>query len=137
MKTQPVDPARLAAGYWCHRADRMIGEGDIHASYSADRIGMGKPIRKPFTWQGGNWVCVGTAHCGGELSAEAYRLIDPRMFDGEPLTYAEKTMHADIARRDENGFYHGIRVKRAGREFVLCGPPLTFVAGESEQLELF
>jgi len=48
-----IDPARLASGQWCHRANKTIGQGDISKSYSADRIGMGQPVRKPFEWQGG------------------------------------------------------------------------------------
>ena len=44
-----IDPARLASGEWCHRAQKTLGQGDIYASYSADRIGMGQPVRKPFT----------------------------------------------------------------------------------------
>jgi hypothetical protein len=43
-----IDPKRLQAGTWCHRANKTIGQGDISASYSADRIGMGQPVRKAF-----------------------------------------------------------------------------------------
>ena len=133
-----IDPARLASGEWCHRAEKQIGQGDINASYSADRIGMGQPVRKPFSWQGGLWVCVGNHYRGKDtLSAEAYRLAHPATFDGKPLTYAEKTRDGDAARADANGFYHGMTVKHAGATFVLCGPPVTFVAGQTEQLSLF
>ena len=76
-QTQQVDAARLNSGRWCHRAERMIGEGDISASYSADRIGSEEPVRKPFCWQGGLWVCVSIAGRVGELRAEAYRLVHP------------------------------------------------------------
>jgi hypothetical protein len=133
-----IDPARLASGQWCHRAQKTLGQGDISASYSADRIGMSQPVRKPFEWKGGIWVCVSTRHHGGgEVSAEAYRLVPPQMFDGEPLTYAARVADGDAARADVNGFYHGMKVKHAGGEFVLCGPPVTFVPGQSEQLSLF
>lgn len=47
-----VDAARLAPGDWFHSGDEAMGEGDISASYSADRIAMGHSIRKPFRWQG-------------------------------------------------------------------------------------
>jgi len=141
MKTdrlvQPVDPARLASGEWCHRREKAIGQGDISASYSGDRIGMGKPVRKPFSWKGGLWICVGTSGRADEISAKAYRLIDPRAFDGIPISYAERSRHGDAARADPNGYYHGMAVKHSGKEFVLCGPPITFVQGESEQLALF
>lgn len=132
-----VDPARLAPGTWCHRTEKTIGEGDIAASYSAERIGMGQPVRRPFTWQGGLWVCVSITTRGKAVSAEAYRLVRPRMFDGTPLRYAEKTASSDAARADPRGFYHGMIVRHAGAQFVLCGPPLTFVPGQSEQLSLF
>jgi hypothetical protein len=132
-----IDPARLASGQWCHRAQKTLGQGDISASYSADRIGMSQPVRKPFEWKGGLWVCVGKGHRGGEVSAEAYRLVHPQMFDGEPMTYAARVRNGDAARADANGFYHGMLVKHAGAEFVLCGPPVTFAPGQSEQLSLF
>ena len=133
----PIDPARLASGAWCHRAERTIGEGDIHAAYSADRIGMGQPVRRPFTWRGGLWVCTGISSHGRNVSAEAYRLTPPAVFDGAPTTYREKTMDGDAARGDAKGFYHGMTVKHGGADFVLCGPPVTFVPGQTEQLSLF
>lgn len=137
-ETYAVDPARLAAGRWCHRAERTIGEGDIHASYSADRIGMGKPVRPPFTWKGGLWTCISMRYGrSGVISAEAYRLVPVRLFDGTPMTYAAKTRDADAARADPNGFYHGMQIKSAGESFVLCGPAALFVPGRSEQLSLF
>jgi len=133
-----IDPARLATGRWCHRAQKTLGEGDISKSYSADRIGMGQPVRKPFEWQGSLWVCVGIGyHRGGGTSAEAYRLVHPQMFDGAPLSYAARAKDGDNARADVSGFYHGMRVKHAGADFVLCGPPVTFAPGQSEQLSLF
>ena len=135
---QPVDPARLASGHWCHRVNKQVGEGDIRASYSADRIGMDKPVRKPFTWQGGIWVCTGFRYHGGErMFAEAYRLIHPKIFEGTAHTYAERVADGDAARADQSGFYHGMQVKHAGGELVLTGPPVTFVPGQTEQLSLF
>jgi|SRR5579872_2143014 len=128
-----VDPARLRRGSWCHRAEKVMGEGDIAASYSADRIGMGEPLRKPFEWKGSLWVCVSRR---GD-SAEAYRLMHPQAFSGTPLTYREKAMDGDAARNDPNGFYHGMLVKHAGKPFVLSGPPALLVPGEPEQMDLF
>lgn len=135
--TQKVDPARLNSGRWCHRAERMIGEGDIHASYSADRIGSDEPVRKPFSWQGGLWVCVRIAGRSGTLSAEAYRLVHPQIFDGEPVSYGARCANGDAARADPNGFYHGMLVRRSKDELVLCGPPVLFVPGQAEQMTLF
>lgn len=133
-----IDPARLASGQWCHRAEKTIGQGDINASYSADRIGMGQPVRKPFSWRGGLWVCVSNGYRGKDtVAAEAYRLTHPAAFDGEPTTYAEKTRDGDAARADPNGFYHGMSVKHGGQSYVLTGPPVAFVPGQTEQLALF
>ena len=139
--TQPiiysVDPARLNPGTWCHTANKTLKEGDIAASYSADRIGMEQPIRTPFPWQGARWVCVSLQRFDGVDSAEAYRLVDIRAFAGEPMTYQQKVADGDAARSDPNGFYHGMTVTHAGTKYVLCGPPARFEPGEVEQLDLF
>ena len=129
-----VDPARLAVGQWCHRANKTLGEGDIHASYSADRIGMSQPVRKPFTFERQLWVCVSYAP---DRSAEAYQLVHPDQFAGEPVSYGEKVRNGDASRADPNGFYHGMSVKHGGTMYVLSGPPMRFVEGQTEQLALF
>jgi hypothetical protein len=135
--TYLVDPERLDSGQWCHKANKTLGEGDIAASYSADRIGMNQPLRGTFPWQGSNWVCIGLQSRGSEISAEAYRLADARAFDGKPLSYSEKTLDCDAARADPNGFYHGMAVTHRGRAFVLCGPCARFEPGQAAQLSLF
>ena len=129
-------PERLASGNWCHRAQKTLGQGDISASYSADRIGMGQPVRKAFQWKGALWVCTGVCYRGDEITAEAYRLTHPQIYDGNSVTYAEKTSDSDAARADPSGFYHGMSVKHAGAFFVLSGPPVSFAQGETEQLAL-
>ena len=128
-----VLPSRLAFGVWCHASERLIGEGDIRASYSADRIGMGQPIRKPFRYGGDLWVCVGTSLSG----AEAYRLVHPSVYGGTARSYHDRCRDGDRARGDQAGFYDGIIVRHAGREFVMAGPPVMFAAGEEAQLSLF
>ena len=121
---QVVEAARMEHG-WDGRP-----EGDIHGSYSADRISEGKPIRKPFPWQGGQWVCVGISN----KEVNAYRLTPLGAFKGVPTTYAKKTGGlAEAARNDPNGFYHGMTIKCAGSTYVLTGPELTFIAGEVGQ----
>ena len=136
--TYQTDPARLASGQWCHARQRQIGEGDISASYSADHIGMSQPIRKPFTWQSGLWVCVGMASRRGHIFAEAYRILPQSAFPYPVRAYAEKTRNSDEARADPNGFYHGMSVRHGSKTFVLIGPPVRFAPGEScEQLSLF
>ena len=128
-----VEPSRLAYGSWCHASEKQIGEGDIRASYSADRIGMGQPVRKPFRYSGELWVCIGT----GSAGANAYRLVHPSLYGGTVRTYHERCRDGDRARGDQAGFYDGIIVRHAGRELVMAGPPATFVAGEEAQLSLF
>ena len=128
-----VEPSRLAFGAWCHASAKQIGEGDIRASYSADRIGMGQPIRKPFRYGGELWVCVGTSPSG----AEAYRLMHPSIYGGTARSYHDRCRDGDRARGDQAGFYDGIIVRYAGRELVMAGPPATFLAGEEAQLSLF
>lgn len=137
LTTFAVDPARLARGEWCHRRERDIGRGDIPRSYSADSIGMDQPIRRPFEWQGTPWVCVGSGTYNGMETFEAYRLVHPSCFEGTPTTYREKLCDADAARADPLGFYHGMAIKHAGTAMVICGPPALFVAGETQQLDLF
>ncbi|MCP5366717.1 MAG: hypothetical protein H6907_09925 [Hyphomicrobiales bacterium] len=134
---EEIDPSRLESGAYCHRLEKTVGEGDVHASYSADRIGMRQPVRRPFSWRGGPWVCTGIIHKDGTLSAEAYRMIHIDAFDGTPITYAEKTANAEQARNDPMGFHHGMKVQRGGEEFVLAGPPVIFVPGQPDQLSLF
>lgn len=128
-----VESSRLAFGGWCHASEKQIGEGDIRASYSADRIGMGQPIRKPFRYAGELWICIGT----GPAGAEAYRLVHPSLYAGAALSYHDRCSDGDRARGDQAGFYDGIIVFHAGRELVMAGPPVTFVAVEEAQLSLF
>lgn len=135
-----VDPDRLRSGTWSEQFNKTVGEGDIAASYSADRIGMGEKIRQPFIHEGEVWVCVGRR--GRGPTAEAYRLV-PIDWYTEQLTdqffgsYAEKTVNAEWARQDPNGFYHGVIVQRGGQHFVMHGPPAVFVPGQVSQPGLF
>ena len=124
-----VDPARL---HW-------RPEGDIHGSYSGDRIAESKPIRTPFHHDGALWVCTsihGAEHHG-------YRLVtlkaftDPGMLQigGHPTTYSAKVHDGEAtgetARNDPNGFYNGMTVTHGGKYFVMVGPEYTFKAGDA------
>lgn len=132
-----VDPARLAPGGWSHEKNKRLGEGDIAASYSADRIGMGEPVRKPFIWCNQMWVNVGTAMGPDRCSVKAYRLVSVDHYEGEPVTYYQKTADCETARHDPNGFYHGMQVQRGGKDYVLVGSPVIFRSGFTQQLNLF
>ena len=130
---RPVDSNRLAFCDWSSGTCR--GEGDIHASYSADRIAEGKPIRKPFEFDGSLWVCVSAA--GKELTGsgdhelKAYRLMPPQVFKGESTTYAGRcnVNDGDDARNDPMGFYNGVRISCGCQAYILNGPPEVFIAG--------
>jgi hypothetical protein len=150
-ETVAVHPARLA---W-KGAGRETCEGDIHASYSADVIAANGRVRKPFMWRDGLYVCTSIRGAGltdsGMAEHEAYRLVPMRTFAGTTATYHDKTARdddAEAARKDPNGFYHGMTIKHGAESFVLCGPPIRFTAesspgrpdnptGEPMQLTLF
>ncbi|AJE47980.1 hypothetical protein [Celeribacter indicus] len=132
-----VDPARLASGAWCHTRDRQIGEGDISASYSADKIGLEGRVRSPFKWQNALWVSVGGTSKGDYRAVQAYRIIERRFFDGTPITYQESVS----APKPLEGFYHGMAVKWGKLDCVLIGPASLFLPSEKkaapEQANMF
>lgn len=131
-----VEPSRLASGRWCHDKDRMIGEGDIHASYSADTIGQGGTVRRLFKWQNGLCICTSIHNFEAAYHCEAYRLLPRPHFEGTPVTYQEAAMSSCARRESGMGFYHSILVKSAGKDFVLVGPSMRFGPNETEQLSL-
>ena len=140
-----VPASRLAWGVYDSEKDRTVGEGDIHASYSADKIAMESRVRNPFRFSDALWVNTGMSGYGGNWQAEAYRLVARELFSGSPTSYHEKP-DAEAARNDPNGFYHGMLVVCGRRSFVLCGPPVLFTAeperpgdeaAEAAQLSLF
>ena len=128
-----VEPSRLASGGWCRTRERQLGEGDISASYSADKIGLEGCVRSPFTWQSCLWVCTGMVSHGDLRAAEAYRIVPQRFFDGTPISYYENAMLGDAARTRPEGFYHGMAVKRGIQDYVLIGPSAVFLPSEDAQ----
>ncbi len=133
-KEYRVDPSRLASGTWCHTRDRSIGEGDIAASYSADKIGLEGKVRKPFVWQNSLWVCTGTHYQGDGKSAEAYQLMPERFFEGELTTYSEVAMLPYEQRIKPEGFYHGMRVRHGKQGCVLVGPKALFLPKKDSEM---
>jgi hypothetical protein len=132
--TIPVNPARLAWGSYDHKRNRDTGEGDIHASYSADTIATASRVRKAFRWQAQLMVTVSLSGRGGIEQAEAYSLVPPKAFSGRPTTYTQRTAQAgdaEAARNDPKGFYHGMQVTCGRDAFLLSGPPVVFVAEHS------
>lgn len=128
-----LDPDRFRHGELDPVTDRIVGEGDVVGSYSADRIGMGQPIRRPFRWKGDLWVCTAIVPGG----AEAFRLVDPAVFPGTPTTYPAKTKDAEAARNDPLGFYHGMTTTHAGKARIISGPKTLFIAGPDSEPSLF
>jgi len=49
----------------------------------------------------------------------------------------QRTVNAEWARSDPNGFYHGMIVQHGGHHFVMQGPPAAFVPGQVSQPGLF
>jgi hypothetical protein len=138
-----VHPARIALS---------DPAGPIPASYSADRISDGRPIREPFEHGGNLWCCISISGksitTSGEYELEAYRLLPVEMFTGTPTTYTEKLAidNGDAARGDPKGFYDSISVSFRNNTYILAGPPATFIASsepvrpdvaQTEQLTLF
>ena len=129
--TVHVNPARLKWGRYDHERGQDIGEGDIHASYSADTIAIAGKVRKSFRFQGRLLVTVSMSGCGGVEKAEAFELIPPKTFNGIPTPYHERTGtadNADAARNDPMGFYHGMKVTCGRETFIMSGPPTIFEA---------
>jgi hypothetical protein len=114
-----VDPKRL---------DR--DHGDIADSYCADTIATEGRTRKPFRFQGGEWVNTGSY--GQHF--ECYRIVAVEQFDGPTAPYAKWDWAA--MRGHEMGGYHGMSAKQGGREIVLVGPPIIAVPGKPEQAAL-
>jgi hypothetical protein len=92
------------------------------ATYSADRIGEGKPIRKPYAFNGGLWVSTGGGGIVGSIVIRLYRIVELADFEGASHSYRE--CNWDVMRVSPMGAYHGMRVKSEGRDVVLCGPAL-------------
>lgn len=110
---------------------RLGDRGDISNSYSADLIDRGK-IKKPFRYNDQLYACTSTItgfYPNSIRQAEAYRLTLATLFDGQPTDYQSKVGHDNgtSARSDRNGFYHGIAVTQQRRQYILTGPPLTFI----------
>ena len=109
-------------------------------SYSADRIGKGQPIRKPFLFEGKPYCNTG----GTRQEFEGYLVVERRQFHERMFRYDDpagfkRTVYydprlkehfeGDQQRHAPKGYYHGMRVKRGGKEYVLAGPPVEFVVG--------
>jgi hypothetical protein len=111
---------------------RLAECGDISSAYSADLIDKGK-IRKPFHHNGHLYTTTSTITSGiypdFVCQAEAYRLVLATIFDGQITEFRTKINHdnGSSARSDPNGFYHGILITYQSRQYVLAGPPLTFL----------
>jgi len=108
-----VDPSRLEHKYW---KGKLI-QGDIDASYSADRIAVpGKEkIKKPFEHDGVLYICTGSGYFDGEPEADAWRVVPKAEYQGETRSYGGGVRG-----------YEGILVKQGRDEYVLTGPKVIF-----------
>ena len=92
-------------------------------SYSGDKIPNGR-VRKPFKHDGDLWIAGGGGVADGG-PREAYKLVPKSEYEGETTTYGEADF--DARRESGRGFYDGMVVKRGKNDWVLVGPPRTFV----------
>jgi hypothetical protein len=110
---------------------RLGDRGDISNSYSADLIDNGR-IRKPFRYNGQLYVSTSSVsgfYPHGIREAKAYKLVLATLFD-RPTTNLQAKVGRDngaSARSDPNGFYDGVVILKKGQQYVLTGPPLTFL----------
>jgi len=58
IQVHELDPDRFAPGEFCYHKEKTVGEGDIVSSNSADKIALDNRVRKPFAWNGHQWVMV-------------------------------------------------------------------------------
>lgn len=124
-------------------ADRLE---EIHDSYSGDTLCNDKAVRKPFKFEGNFYVSTG-GFCQGPsiLGEECYMLVPRQNFKGEATYYGKKLTWPVVIIEEEKeycedwaaqrrsqpeGFYHRMLVKRGGSEWVLVGPPISFVPKE-------
>jgi hypothetical protein len=110
---------------------RLGDRGDISNSYSADLIDKGR-IRKPFRYNAQLYTCTSTItgfYPNSIRQAEAYRLVLATLFDRPTTNLQAKVGHDNgtSARSDPNGFYDGVIISKQGQQYVLTGPPLTFL----------
>jgi hypothetical protein len=135
-KPTPFEAKRLAHGQWI--GGKLVGEGDVLASYSADRIAEGRStVAPPFSWRGALWICTGI---GPDTLADVYRLVPRAAFAGAVTDYSHKTSPdaGERARPEALGFYHGVSVKYKGAAWVLAGPQLCLIAETGlGQMDLF
>lgn len=95
------------------------------ASNSCNEVPTGK-IKKPFHYDGKDYICIGSVGKGGiDYEADAYLLTPPGSFQGEIRSH-----------KDNEGkyTYHGELVKFGKMEFVITGPETIFKDPEAEQL---
>lgn len=120
-RTVEVSTKRLYCGY--DREGRSGIRGDISASYSADTIAMKSTVRKPFVFEGAEWISIGGVMATGSRTSKCYRLVPEDQFDEPTMTYRESTAYDS----DRRFTYHGMKVKCGGKPCVLVGPPTIFI----------
>jgi hypothetical protein len=120
-------------------AKRMLA---IHGSYSADTIAEKQhTVRRPFNFEGNLFVSIGgTGLAGKHLEERCYMIIPKAQFQGTTKYYGQSLCPeakprkagdfdedwAEERRKQPNGFYHGMLIKRGKAEWVLVGPEVVF-----------
>lgn len=111
-----------------HVADTGGLGQQVRDSYSADRIGADRPIKKPVEYDSKLWI--------GTSDREAVRLVPRADYQGTPVTYADRCVMTQGS--GPRAFYASVIVHYRGDEYVLtheklvvmppcehCGAPAT------------
>ena len=105
----------------------------VEPSYSGDTIAdRGSIVKKPFAYGGKLYIATGSSW-GDEREWNCYQLMPKDDFKGETRTYRipkgqNYEEYYESLRKDPNGFYHGMLVKRGKDDCVLVGPEISFLA---------
>jgi len=96
----------------------------------ADR---GSIVKKPFAYGGKLYIATGNLIAGDSEGWNCYQLMPKDDFKGETRNYVcpkgrDYEEYYESLRKDPNGFYHGMLVKRGKNDCVLVGPEINFIA---------
>lgn len=106
----------------------------VEPSYSGGTISeRGSIVKKPFNYEGKQYIATSNWPVGDELEWNCYQLMPKDDFKGETRTYSvpkgrNYEEYYESLRKDPNGFYHGMLVKRGKSDCVLVGPEISFIA---------
>lgn len=123
MPTKAQKAAYERATQFRRRRDgekKLPTAASLAESYSAGVIPEGR-IHAPYEYEGSLWVCVGmSSQHEKDFDFETVKVVPRSDFRGTTRTYDQS------ARGRFSRGYHGVRVRYAGRDFVLSNPRREF-----------